>query len=166
VPRHRLEIRSALPGEAGLVLGFVKKLADYERLAHEVDASEAMLDRVLFGQPPRAFCEIAEWQGEPVGFALWFYSFSTFRGRLGIYLEDIFVEPAHRGRGIGKAMLVRLARRCVEEGLPRFEWSVLDWNVPSIAFYQSLGAVAMDQWTVYRLAGDALHRLATEAPAG
>ena len=158
-----LAIRSARPGEAGLVLALVRELADYERLAHEVDASEAMLEAALFGPSPRAFCDLAEWDGAPVGFALWFYNFSTFRGRHGIYLEDLFVRPAYRGRGIGKALLLNLARCCRDEGLARLEWAVLDWNAPSIAFYRSLGAEPMEEWTVYRLTGEALDRLGAGA---
>lgn len=106
-----LRIRPARPGDASLVLSLVRELADYEELAHEVDATEAMVDAALFGTAPRAFCDIAEWEGTPAGFALWFYNYSTFRGRHGIYLEDLYVRPAHRGRGIGKALLAGLARR-------------------------------------------------------
>jgi diamine N-acetyltransferase len=157
-----LEIRPARPGEAGLVLALVRELADYERLAHEVDATEAMIEAALFGPNPRLFCDLAIRDGEPIGFALWFYNYSSFRGRHGLYLEDLFVRPAHRGRGIGKALLVRLARRCRDEGLARFEWAVLDWNAPSIAFYESLGARAMDEWTIFRLSGEALARLAAK----
>ncbi len=153
-------VRSARPGEAGLVLDFVRELAAYERLLDEVDATEAMIDAALFGPDARAFCDIAEWDGAPVGFALWFTNFSSFRGRHGIYLEDIFVRPALRRLGIGKALLRHLARRCVENGWARFEWSVLDWNAPSIAFYKSLGAVLLDEWTTCRITGDALARLA------
>jgi GNAT superfamily N-acetyltransferase len=159
-----LSIRPARPGEAPLVHGFVRELADYERLSHEVDATEAMLDAALFGERPRVFCDIAEWEGEPVGFALWFYNFSTFRGRHGIYLEDLYVRESARGRGIGKALLSRLAARCREEGLTRLEWWVLDWNAPSIAFYKSLGAIPMDEWTVMRVTGEALERLAASGP--
>jgi len=155
-----LSIRPAWPGEAGLVLGFIKELAEYEKLSDEVAATEEQIDLALFGSLPRAFCEIAEWEGEPAGFALWFYNFSTFRGKHGIYLEDLFVRPRFRGKGIGKALLARLAERCVKEGLGRLEWWVLDWNEPSIAFYKSLGAVAMDEWTVFRVTGDALGQLA------
>lgn len=155
-----LRIRPARPGDASLVLSLVRELADYEELAHEVDATEAMVDAALFGTAPRAFCDIAEWEGTPAGFALWFYNYSTFRGRHGIYLEDLYVRPAHRGRGIGKALLAGLARRCVAEALPRLEWWVLDWNEPSIAFYRALGARAMDEWTVFRLTGEPLERLA------
>jgi GNAT superfamily N-acetyltransferase len=155
-----LEIRPAVAGDAALVLDFIRKLADYEQLAHAVVASEADITRDLFGPDPRAFADIAEWQGEPAGFALWFYNYSTFQGRHGIYLEDLYVEPRFRGHGIGKALLRRLARRCRDEGLTRLQWWVLDWNAPSIAFYRSLGAVPQDEWTVYRVAGDALANLA------
>jgi diamine N-acetyltransferase len=155
-----LSIRPARPGEAPLVLAFVRELAEYERLSHAVEATEAMLDAALFGSTPRVFCDIAEWDGEPVGFALWFLNFSSFRGRNGIYLEDIFVRAAHRGQGIGKALLRHLAGRCVAEGWSRLEWAVLDWNAPSIAFYRSQGAVLLDEWTICRISGDALARLA------
>jgi GNAT superfamily N-acetyltransferase len=158
-----LTTRRAVAGEAELVLGFIRELATYERLAHEVDATLEAIDEALFGESPRVFCDIAEWDGEPVGFALWFYNFSTFRGRHGIYLEDLFVRDAMRGRGIGKALLSRLARRCLDEGLTRLEWWVLDWNEPSIAFYRSIGAQAMDEWTVQRVAGEALVQLAENA---
>jgi GNAT superfamily N-acetyltransferase len=157
-----LTIRPARPGDAALVLDFVRALADYEKLAHEVDASEAMIDAALFGPNPRVFCDIAEWDGEPAGFALWFLNFSSFRGRSGIYLEDIFVRPALRGRGIGKALLRHLAARCLREGWTRLEWAVLNWNAPSIKFYESQGAVLMRDWTICRVTGDALARLARE----
>ncbi len=155
-----LTIRPAVAGEAGLVLEFIRELAAYERLAHEVDATPELIDDALFGDNPRAFCDIAEWDGEPVGFALWFYNFSTFRGRHGIYLEDLYVRDSMRGRGIGKALLSRLARRCMDEGLMRLEWWVLDWNEPSIGFYRSLGAVPQDEWTTFRVDGDRLSALA------
>ena len=153
-------IRPARPGEAGLVLQFVRELAEYEKLTHEVEATEAMIDAALFGPNPRVFCDIAEWAGEPVGNALWFLNFSSFSGRSGIYLEDLFVRPAFRGRGIGKGLMVHLARRCVAQGWARFEWSVLDWNAPSIAFYQSIGAQLKDEWTICRVSGEALSKLA------
>ena len=155
-----ITIRGARPGEAGLVLSFVRELADYERLLHELEASEADIDAALFCDSPRLFCEIAEWQSEPVGFAVWFFNFSTFRGRAGIYLEDLFVRPSHRGKGIGKAMLVHLARQCLASRGAFLQWAVLDWNTPSIDFYKSLGAVLMDEWTGCRLAGPALEALA------
>ena len=155
-----LSIRPARPGEASLVFQFVRQLAEYEKLEHEVEATEAMIDAALFGEQPRVFCDIAEWDGEPVGFAVWFLNFSTFSGRPGIYLEDIFVRPAFRGRGVGKALMVHLARKCVENGWARLQWSVLDWNTPSIEFYKSLGGVLLDEWTVVRVSGDALTRLA------
>jgi GNAT superfamily N-acetyltransferase len=155
-----LTIRKAEPKDAALIYAFVRDLAQYERLAHEVTAREADIAAELFGARPRAFCDIAELDGAPAGFALWFYNFSTFRGRCGIYLEDLFVRPEHRGRGIGKALLANLARRCREEGLARLEWAVLDWNAPSIAFYESLGARANSDWIVYRLTDDALAALA------
>lgn len=158
-----LSIRSAEPADADLVFDFVMKLADYERLVHEVDATRDMIADALFRPVPKAFCDLAFWQGEPVGFALWFYNFSTFRGRHGIYLEDLFVEPDRRGLGIGRALLRHLAQRCVREGLGRFEWSVLDWNAPSIAFYRALGAVPKDEWTMYQVSGEALARLGSEA---
>jgi len=155
----RCQIRAARPGDAALVHRFVAALAAYEKLSHEAEASAADFDTALFGDNPRVFCEIAEWDGEPVGFALWFYTFSTFRGRHGIYLEDLFVLPEARGRGIGKSLLQHLARRCVAEGLARFEWSVLDWNAPSIAFYEAQGATVMREWLRCRVDGEALRAL-------
>jgi GNAT superfamily N-acetyltransferase len=155
-----VQVRVASPADTPLILQFIRDLAEYERLAHEVEASEADIRRDLFGENPRCFCDIAEVDGQPVGFALWFYSYSTFRGRAGIYLEDLFVKPDARGSGAGKALLRRLAQRCVEADLGRLEWSVLDWNAPSIAFYDSLGAMTREGWTVRRLFGDALTQLA------
>jgi GNAT superfamily N-acetyltransferase len=160
-----LSIRAARADEASLVLGFVRELADYEELSHEVDATEDMIESALFGPDPRLFCDIAEWDGVPVGFSLWFLNFSSFRGRHGIFLEDVFVRPAFRGRGIGKALLAALARRCVEKGWTRFEWSVLDWNAPSIAFYRSLGATLLDEWTICRMSGEALRALGSSGGA-
>src|SRR6266436_2086741 len=158
-----LTIRRARPGEAGLVLSLVRELAEYEKLLHEVEATEAMIDVALFGSNPRLFCEIAEWKGEPAGFAVWFINFSTFSGRSGIFLEDLFVRPAQRRKCIGKALLVHLAKTCVADGWSRLQWSVLDWNAPSIEFYKSLGAVLMDEWTVCRIGGPALTALARGA---
>jgi diamine N-acetyltransferase len=155
-----LTIRRARPDEAGLVLSLVRELAEYEKLLHEVEATEAMIGEALFGSNPRLFCEVAEWNGEPAGFAVWFINFSTFSGRSGIFLEDLFVRPAQRGKGIGKALLTHLAKQCVANGWSRSQWSVLDWNAPSIAFYKSLGAELMDEWTGCRIGGAALTALA------
>jgi len=155
-----LTVRAAVPADSALIYGFIRDLAEYERLLHEVEAGEADIARVLFGDQPRAFCDIVEVDGEPLGFALWFYNFSTFRGRHGIYLEDLFVRPAARGKGAGKALLRSLARRCIDEGLARLEWSVLDWNQPAIVFYDGLGATSKTEWITRRLSGEALERLA------
>ncbi len=157
-------VRVATVADAPLILAFIRELAEYERLLHEVEATEADIRRDLFGENPRSFCEIAEHAGRPVGFALWFYNYSTFRGRAGIYLEDLFVRPEARGVGAGKALLARLAQRCVDAELGRLEWAVLNWNTPSIEFYDSLGASAKTEWTVRRLDGEALERLAEAAP--
>ncbi len=154
-----LEIRAARPGEEGVVLHFIRQLAEYEKLAHQVVATEAALAEALFGRDPKARCELAFWNGTAAGFALWFYNFSTFKGRAGIYLEDLFVAPEFRGYGIGKALLAHLAQRCRAEGLPRLQWWVLNWNRPAIDFYESLGAVAQDEWMVYRVSDAALERL-------
>jgi GNAT superfamily N-acetyltransferase len=153
-------IRSASPADAGLVLKFIGDLAVYERLSHDVEANEEDLARDLFCPSPRVFCELAFWDREPAGFALWYYTYSTFQGRHGIWLEDLFVEPDQRGKGLGKALLVHLAQRCVGENLGRLEWAVLDWNRPSIDFYASQGAVFMADWERCRLTGEALTRLA------
>jgi GNAT superfamily N-acetyltransferase len=157
-----LHIRRARPGEAPLVLTLVRELAEYEKLSHEVEATEADIDTALFADNPLLFCEIAEWEGKPVGFAVWFLNFSTFSGKPGIYLEDLFVRPAYRGKGIGKALLVQLAKQCMKNGWSRLQWAVLDWNTPSIEFYKSLGAELMDEWTICRVSGPALTTLAGE----
>ena len=158
-----LVIRPATVADVPLILRFIKGLADYERLPHEVVATEELLHETLFGPQPGAEVRLAELGGEPVGFALFFHNFSTFLGRPGLYLEDLFVLPEARGRGVGRALLVHLAAVARERGCGRFEWSVLDWNEPAIGFYRSLGAQPMDDWTVYRVAGPALDRLAGEA---
>ena len=152
--------RPAEPSDAPLILTFIHELADYERLRDKVRITLPRLEEMLFGARPRAFCEIAMAGDEAVGFALWFYSVSTFEGHYGLYLEDLYVRPASRGNGIGKALLARLAKRCVDEGLARMEWAVLDWNAPSIAFYDSLGATAKTEWITRQLRGDALSALA------
>ena len=155
-----VQVRPATTADAGLIYGFIRGLAEYEKLLHEVEATQADVEAALFSEHPRAFCDIAEAYGAPVGFALWFYNYSTFRGRHGIYLEDLFVVPEARGLGAGKALLRRLAQRCQDEGLARLEWSVLDWNAPSIAFYDSLGASAQTEWIVRRLTDGPLKALA------
>lgn len=161
-----LTVRPAAAADAGVIFGFIRALAEYEKLLDEVAASEADIARDLFGPNPRVFCDIAEADGRAVGFALWFYSYSTFRGRHGIYLEDLFVDPAARGLGAGKALLQGLARRCVDEGLGRLEWAVLDWNAPAIGFYDAIGSASMDEWTVRRLTGEALLALGGATLAG
>ena len=162
-PAGGVTIRRAVPSDAALVFALVRELAAYEELSHAVSATQDDLAAALFRDAPRAFCEILEWHGEPAGIAIWFYNFSTFTGRHGIYLEDLFVRPAHRRRGLARAVFRHLARRCVAEGLRRFEWAVLDWNRPAIEFYEAQGAVPMDGWTVMRVSGDALERLAGDA---
>ncbi len=155
-----LIVRPAIGSDVTTVYAFILALAEYERLAHEVEITLAQIERDLFGPSPRLFCDIAEAGGKSIGFAVWFYNYSTFQGRHGIYLEDLFVVPEARGLGGGKALLRGLAQRCMTEGLGRLEWAVLDWNAPSIAFYDSLGATAKTEWITRRLAGDALAYLA------
>ena len=155
-----IHIREARPDDAGLIFRFICDLADYEKLRHEVRTTPEGLAARLFGPRPYAEVLIAEQDGDPVGFALFFHNFSTFEGRPGLYLEDLYVEPRARGCGAGKALLSRLAQLAVERDCARLEWWVLDWNEPSIAFYRSLGARAMDEWTVYRVDGTALASLA------
>ena len=155
-----LRIEPATEGDAALILRFIRGLAAYENLLDACVATEEALHRTLFGERPAAEVLLAFWNNEPAGFALYFSSYSTFLAKPGIYLEDLFVEPEVRGHGIGTALLARLARVAVEHNCGRLEWSVLDWNEPSIGFYRSLGAVAMDEWTGYRLTDAALERLA------
>lgn len=155
-------IRSAEQKDVPAILRLIKALAEYERLLDHAVIDEERITQSFFIEHPKAFCDIAEVAGEAVGYAIWFYSYSTFTGRHGIYLEDLYVMPEHRSAGIGKAFLQTLSERCVRENLTRFEWSVLDWNEPSIGFYRSLGAVPVDGWTRYRLDGDALARLGTK----
>ena len=155
-----LRIAPVTERDVPLLLRLIKALADYEKLSGEVVATEPLLREALFGARPRAEAALAYAGGDAVGFAVWFYNFSTFVGRPGLYLEDLFVLPEWRGRGIGRALIGHLARLAVERGCGRMEWAVLDWNEPAIRFYRSLGAQAMDGWTVYRLTGDALRKLA------
>ncbi len=152
--------RDAEPGDERLVAHFVRRLAEYEKMEHLAIGTEADFARALFGEKPHAHAMIIERAGSPVGFALWHYNFSTFQGRPGIYLEDIFVEPEHRGGGIGRAVFRCLAARAVAEGCTRLNWQVLNWNAPSIAFYRGLGARPLDDWTTMRLEGDTLAALA------
>jgi GNAT superfamily N-acetyltransferase len=161
-------IRIATPADVPTVLGFIRDLAVYEKLLHEVTADEATLGAALFGARQSAEALIGELDGEPVAFAVFFHNFSTFVGKPGLYLEDLFVQPEQRGKGLGKVMLEHLAAIAKQRGCARFEWWVLDWNTSAIEFYQALGAVAMDEWTVFRVTGAALDKLATgggSAPA-
>ena len=155
-----IRIAAATPDDVPRILDLIRALADYERMSGEVVATGERVRESLFGARPHAECVLA-WEGDQaVGFALWFHNYSTFLARPGLYLEDLFVMPAWRGHGIGRALLAHLARIAVERGCGRMEWSVLDWNEPAIGFYRRLGAVPMDEWTVFRLAGPALTRLA------
>ena len=155
-------IRPATRADLPTILELIQGLAEYEKLAHECIATVESLDTTLFGERPQAEVIIALADGSPAGFALFFHNYSTFLARRGIYLEDLFVYPALRGRGIGKALLARLAQVAVERECGRLEWSVLDWNTDAIRFYESLGAKAMDEWTVYRVTGAALKELAAK----
>ena len=155
-----IHIRPANPADISLIMELVNQLAEYEKLLSEVKATPALLQAALFCEDPRVFCEIAEHVGRPAGFALWYYSFSTFQGLHGIYLEDLIVLEQFRGKGVGRALLRALACRCVDEKLGRLEWSVQDWNIPSIAFYKSQGAELMGDWTKARISDAALTRLA------
>jgi len=156
-------LRTATPADLSTILACIRGLAEYERLAHECIATEALLRESLFGERPAAEVVLAFAGDEPAGFALWFQSYSTFLAKPGIYLEDLFVYPQHRGRGLGRTLLVHLARVARERGYGRVEWSVLDWNVDAIGFYRSLGAELMEDWKRCRLAGDAVARLAAGA---
>ena len=160
---NRLSIVPATRNDLSLILALIKELAEYERLAHEVVATEEVLSETLFGERPYAEVVLAYYDGEPVGYALYFHSYSTFLGRPGLYLEDLFVRPAVRGKGIGKALLAFVARVASERTCGRLEWSVLNWNEPAIGFYKSLGAKPMDTWTVYRMTDEPLARLASQS---
>ncbi|MFH1071156.1 MAG: GNAT family N-acetyltransferase [Candidatus Glassbacteria bacterium] len=155
-----LSIRRADSLDVPLILSFIKELAEYERLSPEVVATEEMLSENLFGKKRYAEVLIGYYQGEAAGFAIYFHNFSTFVSRPGIYLEDIYVRPEYRGKGLGKALLIYIARLAKERNCGRLEWSVLDWNEPAIRFYKNLGARAMEDWTVYRVSGEPLERLA------
>jgi GNAT superfamily N-acetyltransferase len=163
IPEDRLRIVPATRSDVPLILALIKELAEYERLAHEVVATEEILTETLFGDRAYAEVLIASYDGEPVGYALYFHSFSTFLGRPGLYLEDLYVRPSLRGKGIGKALLASLARIAVERKCGRLEWAVLNWNEPAIGFYKSLGARPMDTWTVYRVSGEPLAHLASSS---
>jgi len=162
-PAVNLRIFPATQNDVPLILSFIQKLADYEKLSREVVADEEALRHSLFGPNPAAEVLLAHTGEEPVGFAVFFRNFSTFLGRPGIYLEDLFVEPAHRGKGIGKALLRHIAKLALDRGCGRLNWAVLDWNQPAIDFYRSLGAVLLDEWTICRVSGPALERLASGA---
>jgi GNAT superfamily N-acetyltransferase len=158
-------VRRVREADLPAVTGLVHELAEYERLTHECELTAGQLREALFGPAPALFGHVAEVDGEVAGFALWFLNFSTFRGVHGIFLEDLYVRPEHRGSGLGTAVLTELAEECLRRGYARLEWSVLDWNAPSIGFYKSLGAMPMDEWTVFRLTGDALGALGAGATA-
>ncbi|CAM5767457.1 N-acetyltransferase [Labrys miyagiensis] len=158
-----LTIRRAEPKDTAAIFDLIRQLAVYEKLAHEVIATEADIATTLFGEQPLVFCDIAEWDGETAGFALWFYNYSTFLGRHGVYLEDLYVRENFRSHGIGKALLRHLARHCMSEKLGRLEWSVLDWNEPAIGFYEKHGAILRKEWIGCRLTGEALETLADGA---
>ena len=155
-----MNIRTATEEDVPLILGFIRELAHYERLEHQVVATEDSLRKTLFGNPRFAEVLIGETDSEPFGFALFFHNYSTFLGRPGVYLEDLYVRPDLRGHGYGRALLARLAAIAIERNCGRVEWSVLNWNEPAIRFYRGLGALPMDQWSVYRITGDALEKLA------
>jgi GNAT superfamily N-acetyltransferase len=155
-----LHLRPAQSTDVPLILAFIQELAAYEKLSHACVATAEDLHHHLFGEKPKAEVTLAEWDGAPAGFALYFHNFSTFLAKPGIFLEDLFVRPEYRGKGIGKSLLIHLARLAQLRGCGRLEWNVLDWNTPSIQFYESLGAVPMSDWTGYRVTGEALDALA------
>lgn len=154
-----MKIRPARSDEASIILQLIKDLAEYEKAPDEVKASEKEIIETIFAENPKVFCDFVEVDGDIAGMAIWFLNYSTWQGKHGIYLEDLYVKPEYRGRGYGKALLQHLASICNERGYGRFQWWVLDWNSPAIEFYRSLGAEAMDEWTVYRVSGDPLRRL-------
>jgi GNAT superfamily N-acetyltransferase len=154
-----MKIRPAQQDEVGIVLQLIHDLALYEKAPNEVEATEKELLETIFVDNARVFCDVVEVNGEIAGMAIWFLNYSTWQGKHGIYLEDLFIKPEFRGKGYGKSLLQHLAKVCDERGYGRFQWWVLDWNSPAIEFYKSLGAVAMDEWTVYRVSGDPLKKL-------
>lgn len=157
-----MRIRSAESNDVAVIAALIRELAEYERAAEMAKATPDQLHETFFGPEPRAFCDLVETdEGVVAGLAVWFLNFSTWTGSHGVYVEDLFVRPEYRGRGYGRALLARLSRECVEKGYPRLQWWVLDWNEPSIGFYRSLGAEVLDEWTVFRLSGDALEKLAS-----
>jgi GNAT superfamily N-acetyltransferase len=160
---REIQYRQANASDAALILTFIKKLAEYEKLLHEVVATEETIRQSLFCADPKAFCVLAEHDGKSVGFAICFYNYSTFQGKPGIYIEDLFVEPEFRGRGIGKGFFAHLAKKALREDCGRIQWWVLDWNEPSINFYKKMGAKPMDEWVVYRLEGSCIENLAEAA---
>lgn len=165
-PPPAIILRPARRDDVPTLLVLIRGLAEYEKLAHQVEADESALAATLFGERPCAEVVIAEADGEAAGFALFFHNYSTFLARPGLYLEDLFVQPRFRGQGIGRRLMVHLAQLALARGCGRFEWSVLDWNAPAIGFYRSLGAIGMEGWTVQRVDGEALRRLATTTDQG
>ena len=158
-----MQIRLAQPADIADIHRLIFELAVYEKASDEMVATLEQIEHSLFSEKPTAFCHVAEVEGKVVGMALWFLNYSTWLGKPGIYLEDLFVKPEYRGHGIGKGFMKTLAQLCIERGYERFQWWVLDWNEPSIDFYKSLGAIPMDEWTVFRLSGDSLKKFAKDA---
>jgi GNAT superfamily N-acetyltransferase len=156
-------VRPARPEDAALIFDFVLRLAAYEKLSHAVTATEGDLAALLFGSEPRAACDLVELDGQAIGFCLWFHTVSTFAGRAGIWIEDLFVLPEARGRGAGLALLKAVSRRCAKDGLGRIDWAVLDWNAPAIGFYERIGSQPLEDWRLRRLSGDALAALAGDS---
>ena len=154
-----MKVRPARIDEAAMILQLIKDLAEYEKAPDEVKASEKEILETIFADNPKVFCDFVEVEGDIAGMAIWFLNYSTWQGKHGIYLEDLYVKPEYRGRGYGKALLQHLASICIERGYGRFQWWVLDWNSPAIEFYRSLGAEAMSEWTVYRVSDEPLRRL-------
>ncbi|KGA19653.1 hypothetical protein GM50_4930 [freshwater metagenome] len=152
-------IREALPADVPAIMQLIHDLAEYEKAPQEVETNEGEIAAALFADQPKVFAHVIDLDGEVIGMAIWFLNFSTWQGKHGIYLEDLYVKPEYRGRGYGLAMLKYLAALCVQRGYGRFQWWVLDWNTPAIEFYKSQGAIAMDEWTVYRVSDEALKRL-------